>query len=100
MIKATPKMIVKAIAGRYRQDLKPRSLYACFHAAADDLSQTTGQGRPECIGHVFAWLANLVGTKPGSEYLGRVLTIWHKDGRLDMAIQAAVRAAERGQDVA
>lgn len=82
-----------AIAGRYGADLRPKGLYPAFHSAAADLAAAEQRPYADCIGDVFAVLAGFAGIRADSGYLGKVLTMMHRDGRLAAAIQGPALAA-------
>ena len=73
----------QAICGRYRKDLKPKSLYPTFHAAASDLAAATHQEYATCVGLVFEVLAGIAGVIVHSDALGRLLRTMHEDGTLE-----------------
>ena len=82
----------QALQSRYSPDLKPKSLYPTFHAAASDLASATGRGYSECLGEVFDMLAMIAGCKVNSDSLGKTLKRLHEDGTLGSKIAAAQTA--------
>jgi hypothetical protein len=72
----------QALLNRYRPDLKPKSLYPHFHAAAYDMARETGKEDLACIGEVFRLLAKIAGCDVNAYALGTILGRLHKDGTL------------------
>lgn len=72
----------QAILTRYRRDLKPKSLYPVFHAAAADLARETGRSYADCVGEVFSLLARFADCKVHSDALGVRLRAMHENGTL------------------